>query len=142
MSKFGTSLLVPSVQDLAKQLNTQVLEQYLHPNQDPIAVSNIISLQQVPLIDLSKLLSEDELEVEKLHHACKEWGFFQLINHGVNHSIVENVKIGVHEFLSLPTEEKKKFWRTSDDIEGFGQLFVVSENQKLEWADFVRMLEP
>lgn len=78
MSKFGTSLLVPSVQDLAKQLNTKVPEQYIHPNQDPIVVSNTSSLQQVPVIDLSKLLSEDELEVEKLDHACKEWGFFQV----------------------------------------------------------------
>jgi hypothetical protein len=48
---------------------------------------------------------------------------------------VENVKIGVKEFLSLPMEEKKKFWQTPEDIEGFGQLFIVSENQKLEWAD-------
>jgi hypothetical protein len=48
---------------------------------------------------------------------------------------VENVKIGVKEFLSLPMEEKKKFWQTAEDIEGFGQLFIVSENQKLEWAD-------
>ncbi|KAI5437388.1 hypothetical protein KIW84_023483 [Lathyrus oleraceus] len=139
MSKLGTSLLVPSVQDLAKQLNTKVPEQYIHPNQDPIVVSNTSSLQQVPLIDLSKLLSEDELEVEKLDHACKEWGFFQLINHGVNPSIVENVKIGVQEFLSLPAEEKKRFWQTPDDLEGFGQLFVVSENQKLEWADLFFM---
>lgn len=63
----------------------------------------------------------------------------QLINHGVDPSIVENVKIGVQEFLSLPAEEKKKFWQTPDDIEGFGQLFVVSENQKLEWADLFFM---
>jgi len=48
---------------------------------------------------------------------------------------VENVKIGVQEFLSLPLEEKKKFWQNQEDIEGFGQLFVLSENQKLEWAD-------
>ncbi|GAU21701.1 hypothetical protein TSUD_242730 [Trifolium subterraneum] len=165
MSKFGTSLLVPSVQEIAKQPNIQVPQQYLQPNQDPIDVSNTISLQQVPIIDLSKLLSEDSFEIEKLDHACKEWGFFQfsnfgvvleevklfardplrvshsirydlkLINHGVNPSSVENVKIGVKEFLSLPMEEKKKFWQTPEDIEGFGQLFVVSENQKLEWAD-------
>ncbi|KAK2429923.1 protein SRG1 [Trifolium repens] len=135
MSKFGTSLLVPSVQEIAKNPNIQVPQQYLHPNQDPIDVSNTTSIQEVPIIDLSKLLSQDSFELEKLDQACKEWGFFQLINHGVNPSLVENVKIGVKEFLSLPMEEKKKFWQTAEDIEGFGQLFIVSENQKLEWAD-------
>jgi len=78
MFKFGSSLLVPSVQELAKQPNTEIPEQYLHPNQDPINVSNTTSLQQVPIIDLSKLSSEDATELEKLDHACKEWGFFQV----------------------------------------------------------------
>lgn len=135
MSKLGTSLLVPYVQELAKQPNIKVPEQYLQPNQDPIDVSNTTSLQQVPVIDLSKLLCEDATELEKLDQACKEWGFFQLINHGVNPSLVENVKIGVQEFLSLPVEEKKKLRQTPEDMQGFGQLFVVSKNQKLEWAD-------
>ncbi|XP_004490337.1 protein SRG1-like [Cicer arietinum] len=135
MSKLGTSLLVPSVHELAKQSILEIPEQYLQSNQDPIVISNTTSLPQVPVIDLSKLLHEDETELEKLHHACKEWGFFQLINHEVNPSLVENVKIGVQEFLNIPMEEKKKFWQTPEDIEGFGQLFVVSENQKLEWAD-------
>jgi len=45
------------------------------------------------------------------------------------------VKIGVQGFLSLPVEEKKKLRQTPEDMQGFGQLFVVSENQKLEWAD-------
>ncbi|CAJ2648258.1 unnamed protein product [Trifolium pratense] len=135
MFNCGTSLLVPSVQELAKQANIEVPEKYLQPNQDPIVVSNTTSLQQVPIIDLSKLLSEDTNELEKLDLACKEWGFFQLINHGVNPSLIENVKIGVKEFLTLPVEEKKKLWQTPNDIEGFGQLFVASEDQKLEWAD-------
>ncbi|KAK2376050.1 protein SRG1 [Trifolium repens] len=135
MFKCGTSLLVPSVQELAKQPNIEVQEKYLQPNQESIVVSNTTSLQQVPIIDLSKLLSEDANELEKLDQACKEWGFFQLINHGVNPSLMENVKIGVKEFLTIPVEEKKKFWQTPNDIEGFGQLFVASEDQKLEWAD-------
>jgi hypothetical protein len=76
MSKFGTSLLVPSVQELAKKNTTEVPEQYLHPNQDPIVVSN--TTLQVPVIDLGKLLCEDASELQKLDHACKEWGFFQV----------------------------------------------------------------
>ncbi|PNY02670.1 protein SRG1-like, partial [Trifolium pratense] len=74
---FGTSILVPSVQELAKQPIIEVPERYLQPNQDPVVVSNTTSLQQVPVIDLSKLLSEDATELEKFDHACKEWGFFQ-----------------------------------------------------------------
>ncbi|KAE9595704.1 putative thebaine 6-O-demethylase [Lupinus albus] len=137
--KLGSSLLVPSVKELIKQPITKVPTQYIHPNQDPVVVSCTTSLSEIPVIDLSKLLSEDESELEKLHHACKEWGFFQVINHGVNPSLVENVKIGVKEFFNLPMKEKKKLRQKPGDLEGFGQLFVVSEEQKLEWADMFSM---
>lgn len=79
VKKLGSSLLVPSVQELAKQGITKVPERYVRPNEDPCVEYDTTSLPQVPVIDLSKLLSEDDAaELEKLDHACKEWGFFQV----------------------------------------------------------------
>jgi isopenicillin N synthase-like dioxygenase len=48
---------------------------------------------------------------------------------------VENVKIGAKEFYNLPIEEKMKFSQKEGDVEGYGQAFVTSEEQKLDWAD-------
>jgi hypothetical protein len=77
-----TSILVPSVQELAKEPLTQVPDRYVLPDQETVVLSNNTSLPQVPVIDFSKLLSEDlnlkNHELEKLHCACKEWGFFQV----------------------------------------------------------------
>ncbi|KEH27885.1 putative codeine 3-O-demethylase [Medicago truncatula] len=142
VNKLGSSLLVPSVQELVKQPITKVPERYLQQNQDPsLVVSSTKSLPQVPVIDLSKLLSEeDETELQKLDHACKEWGFFQLINHGVNPLLVENFKKLVQDFFNLPVEEKKILSQKPGNIEGFGQLFVVSEDHKLEWADLFHII--
>ena len=56
-------------------------------------------------------------------------------------SLLENVKKGAQEFFNLPTEEKKKKFgqREEDvregDVQGYGQAFVVSDEQKLDWAD-------
>jgi len=58
-----------------------------------------------------------------------------MINHGVNTSLIENMKNGVEQFFNLPMEEKKKYWQTPNDMQGFGQLFVASDEQKLEWQD-------
>lgn len=74
----GTSLVVPSVQELAKQPMTKVPERYLRPIQEQPRLSNTHSLPQVPVINLQKLLSEDATELEKLDCAGKEWGFFQV----------------------------------------------------------------
>ncbi|KAJ1399940.1 Oxoglutarate/iron-dependent dioxygenase [Sesbania bispinosa] len=138
-----TSLLVPSVQELAKEQLTTVPERYVLPDLDPLVVS---SSTQVPVIDLSKLLSQDLKgpELEKFHYACKEWGFFQLVNHGISTSLVENMKTGAKNFFELSKEEKKKLWQREGDLEGFGQIFILSEEQKLEWADvfFLTTLPP
>ncbi|CAJ1957728.1 unnamed protein product [Sphenostylis stenocarpa] len=139
----GTSLLVPSVQELAKQNLKTVPQRYIQfQHQDMVLVSQVPdSILQIPVIDMQSLLSEESgsSELDKLHLACKEWGFFQLINHGVSPSLVEKVKLEMKEFFSLPMSEKKKLWQRPQHMEGFGQAFVVSEDQKLDWADLFFM---
>ncbi|KAK7319167.1 hypothetical protein RJT34_03885 [Clitoria ternatea] len=106
-----SSTLVPSVQELAKKSLTKVPDQYVIPEGESVLASTATSLPQVPVIDLSKLLSIDLKELEKLNYACKEWGFFQmillalllanigviiyslqLVNHGISTSLMENMK--------------------------------------------------
>jgi hypothetical protein len=61
IKKLGTSLTVPSVQELVKQPITKVPERYVQQNQDPPhVVSSIIFLPEVLVIDLNKLLSEED----------------------------------------------------------------------------------
>ncbi|KAL8200190.1 hypothetical protein R6Q57_011529 [Mikania cordata] len=134
--RLGVSLLVPSVQELAKEHLTNIPSRYVRPDQ-PHEVLPSSHLPQVPVIDMERLTSDDSAdeELQKLHLACKDWGFFQITNHGVSGSLVEKVKEETQNFFKLPIEKKQKFWQTTDDVEGFGQAFVVSEDQKLDWAD-------
>lgn len=77
---FGKSIIVPSVQELAKQTIFSLPPRYLRPDQDhPIVPSNTW-LPSIPVIDLQKLLVGDSIdkELERLHSACREWGFFQV----------------------------------------------------------------
>ncbi|KAL8200188.1 hypothetical protein R6Q57_011527 [Mikania cordata] len=135
----GGSRLVPSVQELVKEPLVEVPPRYIRLDQDPPIISwPPSSLSEVPIINLEQLTSDDssaDHELQKLHLACKDWGFFQIINHGVSGSLLDRVKKETQEFFKLPMEEKAKLWQTAEDIEGFGQAFVVSEEQKLDWAD-------
>ncbi|XP_038689857.1 protein SRG1-like [Tripterygium wilfordii] len=139
---FGSSLLVPCVQELVKVPELNVPPRYIRPNQDPPIISNGDSAPEIPVIDLQSLFSSQSVDAElaKLHFACKDWGFFQLVNHGVSSSLLEKMKAEVQDFFNLPMEEKKKFWQYPGEIEGFGQAFVVSEDQKLDWGDLFFML--
>ncbi|XP_038722155.1 protein SRG1-like [Tripterygium wilfordii] len=139
LPRLGGSLLVPSVQELAKEPLKTLPTRYVRTDLDhPLTSSDTTTIpQQIPVIDMNMFKSEEFMnsELEKFHNACKEWGFFQLLNHGVSEELVEKVKKQVQEFFDLPMEEKKKCWQQPGDLEGFGQAFVVSEEQKLDWAD-------
>ncbi|XP_050287569.1 protein SRG1-like isoform X8 [Quercus robur] len=138
----GGSIPVPWVQELAKETPSTVPPRYVRFDDEPPIKSDTASLPQVPVIDMQRLFSAEfrDSELDKLDQASKEWGFFQLINHGVSISLVEKVKVGIQELFNLPMEEKKKLWQLPGDIEGFGQTFVVSEEQKLDWGDMFKMV--
>ncbi|CAL9226787.1 unnamed protein product [Arabidopsis halleri] len=58
-------------------------------------------------------------------------------------SFLDKFKTAIQDFFNLSMEEKKKLWQQPGDIEGFGQAFVVSEEQKLDWADvFFLTMQP
>ncbi|XP_017641322.1 protein SRG1-like [Gossypium arboreum] len=143
-SNVGSSVLVPSVQELAKQPSSAIPNRYLRPEleRDAVAHGGGDQVLEIPVIDMQRLDSEESMnsEIHKLDFACKEWGFFQLVNHGVSLRLLEKVKAELEEFFKLPMEEKKKLWQCPGDVEGFGQAFVVSEGQKLDWCDLFNML--
>ncbi|KAL6906395.1 hypothetical protein ACP4OV_003996 [Aristida adscensionis] len=143
------SIPVANVQQLAETCNRsgeQVPERYIRAEAN---VEEVISgydfTSAIPVIDLSKLCDPQSSQEEraKLGSACQHWGFFQLINHGVPDEVICNLKRDMSEFFKLPLEAKKAYSQLPNSIEGYGQVFVASEEQKLDWADmFYLVLRP
>ncbi|MBA0563743.1 hypothetical protein Golob_008709, partial [Gossypium lobatum] len=128
------SLPVENVQALASKNLNRIPSRYIRPEVEFDVVS-IDESQQIPVIDMSKLDHDDEQK--KLHQACKDWGFFQLINHGVADEVIEKMKTDTQEFFNLPLEEKMAYAKIPNYLEGYGQAFVLSEDQKLDWGDMI-----
>ncbi|KAK9714473.1 hypothetical protein RND81_06G096900 [Saponaria officinalis] len=139
----GKSIIVPNVKEIAKDGNLlTVPDKYIRSDLDTSIsptqhnrVDDDNNDLEVPVIDMECLLKGDVEELNNFHSACQEWGFFQLINHGVSSLVVEKFKKETQEFFNLPIEENKKYWQKTNEVEGYGQAFVVSEKQKLDWAD-------
>ncbi|XP_073102266.1 2-oxoglutarate-dependent dioxygenase 11-like [Elaeis guineensis] len=139
----GHSHPVANVQAFAAAIDghKDIPPRYIRPEaeSDPIVRDGDC---QLPVIDLKRLLDPEfsEEESAKLDRACEEWGFFQLINHGVPDEVIKRMKEDIMEFFKLPLEEKKAFAQLPNNLEGYGQAFVVSEDQKLDWADMVYLI--
>ncbi|CAN4119154.1 unnamed protein product [Withania somnifera] len=123
---WGTSLPVPSVQELVRNNYNEVPQRYIQ-NTEKRPVTILEPSQEsaeIPVINFSLLANGDEDERKRLHLACKEWGFFQLLNHGITKEVIQKVKTAVSGFFELPLIEKEI-------------SFVHSEEQTLEWSDIM-----
>ncbi|KAM0054703.1 putative codeine 3-O-demethylase [Helianthus debilis subsp. tardiflorus] len=139
----ASSFILPqshmNVQELAKELKLEVPQCYVQLNQEPTVVSNSSSsLLSIPLIDMNDFtgtLGSDNNQLKNLCSVCREWGMFQLVNHGVDKVLVKKVKEEVVKFFNMPLEEKMKYKLMPGDYQGYGQTPLHSQEQKIDWAD-------
>ncbi|CAN6883368.1 unnamed protein product [Brassica oleracea var. botrytis] len=69
-----------------------------------------VSASAIPVVDLAEVDVSRERVVEKIKDAAETWGFFQVINHGVPLSVIEEIKGGVRRFHEQDLEVKKSYF--------------------------------
>ncbi|KAL1561942.1 protein SRG1-like [Salvia divinorum] len=128
-----------NVQELIKTKIQEIPQKYVN-GQEPAFPSEF----SVPIIDMKNLFSSGEAkasELEKFHSACKEWGIFQLMNHGLDGSLLEKLRREIHEFYALPLEERLRYKIRAGEFEGYGQnLIQNSGDEKADWAERFYMI--
>ena len=91
---------------------------------------SVIVAEGIPLIDLSPINYQEEDEegtfpvsieglVKEIGGACKEWGFFQVINHKVPLEKRERIEEAARKFFALSLEEKLKVRRDAVNVLGY-----------------------
>lgn len=97
----------------------------------------------IPTIDFSQLISsnpkERSMAIQKLGDACRDWGFFMLINHGVSETLRDEVLRTSQCFFDLPSEEKKEYIseKLFDPIR-CGTSFNLKVDKTLYWRDYLK----
>ncbi|KAL5976071.1 hypothetical protein ACLOJK_020401 [Asimina triloba] len=132
-------LPVPSVQELARQRLGEVPSHYIRDGVDDPARNPSDPTLQIPVLDMAQLLDPDshEKELLKLTAICRDWGAFQVVNHGIGSELVQSMRDKCQGFFNLQLEERKQYAQKEGSVEGYGQAFVTSEEQRLEWSDML-----
>ncbi|KAJ1283473.1 hypothetical protein BS78_03G131100 [Paspalum vaginatum] len=135
----GGHLQVPNVQELAQSGEQLVPDRYVRTEEGSADV--VVTGCPLPVVDLGRLLDprSSQEELANLGSACQQ-GFFQLVNHGVPADVILDVKRDIAEFFRLPLEAKNVHAKLPDGLQGYGQVFVFSETQKLDWSDMLYLM--
>ncbi|CAF2149810.1 unnamed protein product [Brassica napus] len=115
----------------------------LTPHSDATGLTILLQVNEVEGLQIKK--NGKWVSVKPLPNAfvVNIGDMLELINHGMDSSFLDKVKSEVQDFFNLPMEEKRKLRQRPGEIEGFGQAFVVSEEQKLDWGDmFLLTMQP
>ncbi|CAA0807353.1 2-oxoglutarate (2OG) and Fe(II)-dependent oxygenase superfamily protein [Striga hermonthica] len=98
----------------------------------------------IPILDLSLLTSDEPQHrsraVQALDKACREWGFFMVVNHGIPEAVTRGILEVTREFFDLPEEEKPEFQPKNvlDPIR-YGTSFNTAKEEVFCWRDFLKV---
>ncbi|CAN4095802.1 unnamed protein product [Withania somnifera] len=84
----------------------------------------------VPIIDLL-----EPNAVELIGHACKTWGVFQVVNHGVCSKLLDEVESQARRLFSLPAQQKVKVLRSASGATGYGVARITPFFSKFMWHE-------
>ncbi|RDX81801.1 Gibberellin 3-beta-dioxygenase 1, partial [Mucuna pruriens] len=84
----------------------------------------------IPIIDLM-----DPNAMELIGLACEKWGAFQLKNHGIPLSVIEEVEDEAKRLFALPADRKSKALRSATGATGYGRARISPFFPKHMWHE-------
>ncbi|KAI8003362.1 hypothetical protein LOK49_LG08G02762 [Camellia lanceoleosa] len=112
---------------------------FIRPSNDPPDTPNSrLTNLQVPIIDLGGIDGRDRRDeiVDEIRRASEEWGFFQVVNHGIPFGVLSGMIDGVREFNEQDLEAKKEFYtRDRNRKVRFNSNFDLYHAKAANWRD-------
>lgn len=97
---------------------------------------------KLPVIDFSELQGPNRSHViDSLASACEEYGFFQVVNHGVPEEVISNMMDVSTRFFGMSHEERAKYM--SNDMASpvrYGTSFNQNKDNVFCWRDFLKLI--
>ncbi|MCO5547667.1 hypothetical protein L7F22_001118 [Adiantum nelumboides] len=144
----GPSTRVVGMKELVDAGLHAVPSLYLRPPHERPASSLINSSSQpllqyrIPIIDISALCSDSGSTsaraqvIEEIGHACEEWGFFQVMNHGVELATIQQLEEAAFKFFDQPAPERMHFYTENLRLPVMYRTSVNSTRETVrDWRD-------
>lgn len=122
-----------SIASLSRNADTIPAEFIRSEKEQPAASTVHGVVLEVPVIDAR---GEEETVVRLISEASKEWGIFQVVEHGIPNEVISKLQQVGKQFFELPKEERELVAKTPESgIEGYGTTLQKEIEGKKGWVD-------
>lgn len=110
-------------------------------DQHPVAASGAFG-STVPVIDIAGVTRDAEGSraanaIAEIALACREWGFFQVVNHGIDDDLVASTSLQMQRFFAQPASVKESVLRTRENPWGYyNNELTKNQRDRKEVFDF------
>lgn len=131
-------MAVESVQAVASicNLKDSIPAEFIRSEREQPAITTYHgAVAEIPTIDLSD--PDTEKVVRLMAEASREWGIFQVVNHGIPDDVISKLQAVGKEFFELPQEEKEAYAKIpgSQSYEGYGSKLQKEVEGRKSWVD-------
>ncbi|GAB4853953.1 hypothetical protein Ancab_018161 [Ancistrocladus abbreviatus] len=112
------------------EIDSDFIQETQH--QPVLTITIDLEAEEIPIIDISAATASS-VGIAEISAACQNWGFFQVINHGVPREKRQKVEEAARRFFALPLEEKKKVRR--DRVNPLGYYDSEHTKNVRDWKE-------
>lgn len=139
--KDESNLYQKGVKNMYENGVKHVPKKYVLPASERPNVPTHLRNLDLPLIDFTQLQGPNRAQVlHSLAHACQNYGFFQVVNHGIPGEIIESMVNVSKRFFEMPLSEREKYM--SADMNSpvrYGTSFNQTNDGVFCWRDFLKL---
>ncbi|KAL2535975.1 Feruloyl CoA ortho-hydroxylase 1 [Forsythia ovata] len=127
------------VKGLSQTNLKSIPEKFILTPEERLDQTIVTAQKSIPTIDVSKWDDPQVADADSICKAAAQWGFFQIINHGIPIEVLENVKKAAHDFFELPVKERRKYLKENSPTPSVELMNSHSPlvAKVLEWKDFL-----
>jgi isopenicillin N synthase-like dioxygenase len=85
----------------------------------------------VPVIDINQLGSPNSLAA--IDRACRDWGFFQVVSHGIEPAVIDEIFAVSRAFFAQSADDKRRILRDADNPWGYYDKELTKNRQ--DWKE-------
>ncbi|XP_057782165.1 bi-functional coumaroyl CoA and feruloyl CoA ortho-hydroxylase F6H2-2-1-like [Salvia miltiorrhiza] len=123
------------IKGLSELKLAKIPDDFIQPPHQRLSHTKVATQHSIPIIDVSNW--DDPRVSQSICAAAADWGFFQIINHGIPIGVLQDVKNATHDFFNLPVAERSKYLKENSPTPSIvlKTSFSHSVDKVLEWKD-------